>query len=97
MENNVIDLGTSVSKFTFLEAIREETICVCLSGLMTPSIKEMEETIKLIKSKYPKMNCVVGGAVINKKIAQIINADYYSSKAFDILDIIASIKNKKGV
>jgi 5-methyltetrahydrofolate--homocysteine methyltransferase len=92
---NVIDLGQSVSKERFLKAINTNTLCVCMSGLMTPSIKEMEETIKLIKSNYKDIPCIVGGAVINKKVSKIIGADYYGTGANDIIQILSTIGGNK--
>ena len=81
---SVYDLGKDVAP----ERIVEETIrlhapLVGLSALMTTTVPSMEETIKQLKEKCPWCKTVVGGAVLTREYAEMINADYYAKDAME--------------
>lgn len=78
----VHDLGKDVAPEKIVECIKS-TDCrlVGLSALMTTTIPAMEETIKILREKFPDINIMVGGAVLNKNYAKMINADAYGPDA----------------
>ncbi len=79
---NVIDLGKDVSPGEIVDAaIKEKARLVALSALMTTTVPAMEETVKLLKEKYPKCRVMVGGAVLTQTYADLMGADFYGSDA----------------
>ncbi len=79
---NVVDLGKDVSAEEILNtAIKEKARLVGLSALMTTTVPAMEETVKLLKEKYPQCKVMVGGAVLTKTYADSMGADFYGSDA----------------
>ena len=79
---NVIDLGKDVPPETVVETIKNNNIkLVGLSALMTTTVVNMEETIKLIRKETPTCKDMVGGAVLTQEYADMIGADFYSPDA----------------
>ena len=81
---NVVDLGKDVPP----EEIAEKTVelhapIVGLSALMTTTVEQMEETIKLLRAKAPWCKIVVGGAVLTPEYAEKIGADKYAKDAME--------------
>ena len=59
----VIDLGVMVANETILQAARQhKPILVGISGLITPSLKEMEQLCQLFQREGLKIPILVGGA-----------------------------------
>lgn len=84
---NVIDLGKDVKCEKVLEeAIKHDCRLVCLSALMTTTVPNMEKTIKLIHDNTDA-KVLVGGAVLTKSYAKMINADYYAKDAMESVRI----------
>ncbi len=85
---SVYDLGRDVAPETVLEKARE-TGCalVGLSALMTTTVPAMAETIKLLHKELPDTQIIVGGAVLNKEYADMINADFYAADAMETVHI----------
>ncbi|MBQ7385104.1 MAG: homocysteine S-methyltransferase family protein [Ruminococcus sp.] len=78
----VVDLGKDVPTEVIVEnAIKYDVKMVLLSALMTTTVVSMEETIKAIKERAPHIKTMVGGAVLSKEYAEIINADFYAKDA----------------
>ena len=78
----VIDLGRDVAKEKVIEAAVENDVkLIGLSALMTTTVKNMEETIKVLKGLDKDYVIMVGGAVLNQDYADMINADYYAKDA----------------
>ena len=78
----VCDLGRDVPKEKILlELEGEETLLVGLSALMTTTLPAMEETVRAIKEKFPKVKIMVGGAVLTADYAERIGADFYGKDA----------------
>lgn len=88
----VIDLGRDVAPEKIADCV-EKTGCrvVGLSALMTTTVPSMEETIKLLKEKFPNVKTIVGGAVLTKEYAEVIGADYYAKDAMDNIRIVKKI------
>jgi len=75
---DVVDLGKDVSGEAVLEAVKKEGIkLVGLSALMTTTVINMAEIIKLLNQEAPEVKIFVGGAVLNPEYAKEIGADYY--------------------
>ena len=84
---DVIDLGKDVKCERVLEeAVKHDCRLVALSALMTTTVPNMEKTIKLIHDNT-QAKVLVGGAVLTKSYAQMINADYYAKDAMESVRI----------
>lgn len=78
----VIDLGVDVATEKFLEAIEEhDPEIIGIAALLTTTMTNMKETTNIVKSKYPKVKVIVGGAPVTKKFADEIGADAYAADA----------------
>ena len=78
----VFDLGRDVDPQEILDTVRERDIkLVGLSALMTTTVANMEETIKLLHAEVPDVKIIVGGAVLTPEYAEQIGADYYAKDA----------------
>lgn len=82
----VIDLGKDVDPHTVCEsAVKNDCKLVGLSALMTTTVPSMEETIKQLHSLNKNITVAVGGAVLNQEYADMINADFYSPDAMEMV------------
>lgn len=85
---NVIDLGKDVDREVIIDtAIKENAEIIALSALMTTTMKEMEEVIKLAKEKGCTAKVSIGGAVTTQDYADEIGADGYSKDAADCVRV----------
>lgn len=88
----VIDLGKDVPKEKVLETVLKHDVkLVGLSALMTTTVKSMEETIAYIRQKREDCVFFVGGAVLNKDYAKMINADFYAKDAMEAVSIAKKV------
>ena len=79
---DVIDLGKDVLPETIADAAVELGVDVIgLSALMTTTVVNMEETIKILREKKPGAKVLVGGAVMTQEYADMIGADGYGKDA----------------
>lgn len=79
---DVIDLGKDVDPKLILETAKKEQVrLVGLSALMTTTVANMEQTIRLLKKELPECKIMVGGAVLNQEYADMIGADFYGKDA----------------
>ena len=77
-----VDLGRDVDPETIVEtAVKDDIRLVGLSALMTTTVVNMEETIRLLREKKPDCKVIVGGAVMTKQYADSIGADCYGKDA----------------
>ncbi len=84
---DVIDLGKDVKCERVLEeTIKHEAKLVALSALMTTTVSNMEKTIRLIHENTDAKT-LVGGAVLTKSYAKMIDADYYAKDAMESVRI----------
>lgn len=78
----VIDLGKDVDPQTVADTVERENVhLVGLSALMTTTVPQMEETIKLLRGKTEDVTVMVGGAVLTEEYADMIGADFYGKDA----------------
>ncbi|AUG57849.1 homocysteine S-methyltransferase family protein [Acetivibrio saccincola] len=79
----VIDLGKDVMSEKIVEtAKRENAHIIGLSALMTTTMVEMREVVKLAKKEGVKAKIMIGGAVVDSDYAKEIGADGYSEDAY---------------
>ncbi|MBD5640466.1 homocysteine S-methyltransferase family protein [Clostridium botulinum] len=85
---DIIDLGKDVQAKRIVEEVKKNNIkLVGLSALMTTTVNSMKDTIKALKESEMDCKVFVGGAVLNKEYAEMINADYYAKDAKEAVDI----------
>jgi len=85
----VIDLGVDVPTNKFLDAISQHPGCfVGLSALLTTTMRNMENSVKAIKEKYPDTKVLVGGAPITQDFCTRIGADFYSHNPHEAVEYL---------
>ena len=86
---NVIDLGVDVSAEKFVdEAIANNAQIICCSALLTTTMNEMENVVKVATEKGIRENVfiMVGGAPITQEYCDKIGADCYTTDAASTSD-----------
>jgi 5-methyltetrahydrofolate--homocysteine methyltransferase len=92
---DVIDLGKNVKTERILEvAVEEKVDIVGLSALMTTTVMEMDNVIKLLKERGIKALTIVGGAVVTEEFSDKIGADEYGGDALGAIDKIKRLLKK---
>jgi 5-methyltetrahydrofolate--homocysteine methyltransferase len=92
---NVIDLGVDVPAARFAQAIEEHhPAAVGLSTLLTTTMSSMESIARELKSRFPEVKVVVGGAPITRNFAEQIGADAYSPDPQGALDFLEAERLK---
>ena len=75
----VVDLGTDVKPDKFFESIENNPGCyVGISALLTTTMENMKTTVQELKSKYPDIKVLIGGAPVTDDFRKKIGADFYS-------------------
>lgn len=75
----VIDCGVDVSVGMFIKAIEDhKPDAVGMSALLTTTMVNMQAIAEGIKSRYPDLPVLVGGAPVSLDFARRIGADIYS-------------------
>ena len=93
---DVIDMGKNVPPEDVVDAVKKHGAkLVGLSALMTTTVKNMEETIRLLKRECPEVKIMVGGAVLTKEYAEKIGADYYCPDAQSDVKIASTVYGDK--
>ena len=84
----VIDLGKDVPRDVIIDtAIKKNAEIIALSALMTTTMKEMDEVVKLAKEKQVKAKIIIGGAVITQDYCDEISADGYAKDASEAVKV----------
>ena len=84
---DVMDLGKDVKCEKVLEEAQKNNVkFVGLSALMTTTVPNMEKTIKLLHDNTDA-KVFVGGAVLTRDYAEMINADFYAKDAMESVRI----------
>lgn len=84
---DVMDLGKDVKCEKVLEEAQKNNVkLVGLSALMTTTVPNMEKTIKLLHDNT-NAKVFVGGAVLTRDYAEMINADFYAKDAMESVRI----------
>ena len=78
----VLDLGKDVPPQTVVDtALKENIRLIGLSALMTTTVANMAETVRLLKEQVPDCKVMVGGAALTEEYAMKMQADHYSKDA----------------
>lgn len=92
---SVIDLGRDVPPERVVEAAEQSGAkLVGLSALMTTTVANMDETIKLLRERCPDVKVVVGGAVLTPEYAQMMGADGYGKDAMATVRFAENLENE---
>lgn len=88
----IIDLGVMVPCEKILKAAKEEKVdAICLSGLITPSLEEMENVAKEMERQGFKIPLLIGGATTSPKHTAIKIAPHYSGITLYSKDASSSV------
>ena len=89
---NVIDLGKDVPSEKIVDtALAEGASIIALSALMTTTMQEMKNVVKLAAEKNCTAKIIIGGAVVTEDYAWEIGADGYSSDAANCVRVVKKI------
>jgi methanogenic corrinoid protein MtbC1 len=91
----VKDLGVDVSTDKFISAIEENPGCALgLSALLTTTMVNMEETVKVIKQKHPAVPVMIGGAPVTQEFADKIKADGFADDPQKAVGVLETLMKK---
>jgi len=83
----VIDLGVMVPAETIVETvIREKADLLCLSGLITPSLEEMNNVVKAMQKAGLQIPVLIGGATTSKIHTALKIAPHYDYPVVHVTD-----------
>lgn len=85
----VIDVGVDVTPDTFVEKIKESGASLLgLSALLTTAIPWMKATIEAlaVSGLRSQVKVMVGGAVVNQRVAESVGADFYGKDAVSAVE-----------
>lgn len=93
---HVIDLGKDVEAEKIVEtAKKEHADIIGLSALMTTTMMEMKQVVKLVKESGLHTKVIIGGAVITQSFADEIQADGYSRDAQEAVKLMQKLLEHK--
>uniref|UniRef100_A0A7C6AG68 Methionine synthase n=1 Tax=candidate division WOR-3 bacterium TaxID=2052148 RepID=A0A7C6AG68_UNCW3 len=88
----VIDLGKDVEAIKIVKAVRRyKPVALGLSALLTTTMPEMENVIKLLRKNGLDIPVIIGGPNVSEGFAKKIGAYAAAKNAFDGLKIIKGI------
>lgn len=91
---HVVDLGKDVPSNVIIETARKENAdVIALSALMTTTMLEMKEVVRLKNEANLKSKVIIGGAVITDSYASEIGADGYAKDAKDTVTLVNKLLN----
>ena len=92
----VTDLGKSVDAERIVTtALETNADVVGLSALMTTTMTEMKEVIRLLHENGARASVIIGGAVTSRAFAESIGADGYAADALSAVPEIARLLKKQ--
>jgi methanogenic corrinoid protein MtbC1 len=81
----VHDLGRDVPRDRFLESLEEtKASLLALSAMMSTTLENMRDVIRWARRLHPDVKILVGGALVDERIAHTIGADGYAEGAADV-------------
>lgn len=86
----MIDLGKDVGVEKFVEAAKNENASlVCMSSLMTTTMRSMKNVIDSLKEAgiRDQVKVMIGGGPVTQKFAEEIGADAYSDNAVEAIRV----------
>ncbi|RMF10025.1 MAG: cobalamin-binding protein [Candidatus Neomarinimicrobiota bacterium] len=80
----VRDLGVNVPARAFRDALSQEgAVGVGLSAMLTTTMLNMQPVVDMVKTEFPGVPIVIGGAPTSEEFARSIGADYWAKSAMD--------------
>ncbi len=92
----VVDLGVDVGPEQFSTAVEEHGAgFVCLSALLTTTMVNMRDTVKVLQEKglRDRVRVLIGGAPVTDSFAQEIGADGYAPDSSTAVDLAKGFLN----
>ncbi len=90
----VTDLGVDVAPGTISRSAMDAD-AVCLSALMTTTLRAMSETIDAVQRSRPDLPVLVGGAVVTREWAESVGAGYADDAPGCVREVRAAIELKR--
>lgn len=93
----VIDLGKDVDAELIVKTAREEHAeVIALSALMTTTMMQMKEVVRMVRKEQLAVKIIIGGAVITQDFADEIGADGYSRDAAEAVVVVKRLLGIEG-
>lgn len=90
----VIDLGKDVNSEIIIQTAKEKDAdIIALSALMTTTMQNMKEVVKLRDAEGLRAKVIIGGAVITQSYCDEIHADGYSKDAGEAVVLVKQLLN----
>jgi len=93
----VIDLGVDVPPEKFIEAVEKyEPDILGMSSLLTTTVHQMKEVIKLLEGKglRRRVKVIIGGLATSPEYAKAIGADGWSRDAVQVVQLVDRLISK---
>ena len=88
----IIDLGVMVPKETILSTAKEQNVdIITLSGLITPSLKEMEKVLKYFQENSMKTPILIAGATTSPLHTALRLEPLYSGKVLHVSEALDTL------
>ena len=88
----IIDLGIDVPSEKFIETAREQGAqVIALSALLTTTMVQMQEAVRMIRAERLNVKVVVGGAPVTAAFAKEIGADGYAEDAAAAVSMVKAV------
>lgn len=85
--HRVVDLGTQVSSQRFVNAVLDNKAGILgLSAMMSTTMTGIPDIIKEVRLKSPGTVIMVGGASLDRKLAEKFGADGYAESAVTVIE-----------
>ena len=92
----IIDLGIDVPSEKFIETAREQGAqVIALSALLTTTMVQMQEAVRMIRAERLNVKVVVGGAPVTAAFAKEIGADGYAEDAAAAVSMVKEVLKSK--
>jgi 5-methyltetrahydrofolate--homocysteine methyltransferase len=92
---DVIDLGIGITAEKYYEEYeKNEPVIIGMSALLTTTMIYMKDVINLFEQKNIKIPIIVGGAPLNKKIANEMGAAGFGKSAYEAVQLVDSLITK---
>jgi dimethylamine corrinoid protein len=93
----VFDLGRDVSADRFIEKVKESRASIlALSAMMSTPLENMRRTVERCKREVPGVYVIVGGAALDRELAEAYGADGYAESVVTVLDELRSLQTGDG-
>lgn len=90
----IIDLGVMVPKETILSTAKEQNVdIITLSGLITPSLKEMEKILKYFQENSMKTLILIAGATTSPLHTALRLEPLYSGKVLHVSEALDTLQS----